>query len=29
MPSAPGLVFGTGGTNTTQTRGLFEFGVLF
>jgi hypothetical protein len=27
--TTPGLVFGPGGTNTTQTRGLFEIGVLF
>jgi hypothetical protein len=27
--TTPGLVFGPGGTNTTQNRGVFEFGVLF
>jgi hypothetical protein len=27
--TTPGLAFGLGGTNTTQTRGLFEFGILF
>jgi len=27
--TTPGLVFGPGGTNTTQTRGLFEIGILF
>jgi hypothetical protein len=27
--TTPGLAFGPGGTNTTQTRGLFELGILF
>ena len=27
--TTPGLAFGPAGTNTTQTRGLFEIGVLF
>ena len=27
--TTPGLVFGANGTNTSQTRGLFEVGLLF
>ena len=27
--TTPGLVFGRGGTNTTQTRAVFEAGILF
>jgi hypothetical protein len=27
--TTPGLVFGPNGTNTTQTRGLLEVGILF
>ena len=27
--TTPGLVFGSSGTNKTQTRGVFEVGVLF
>jgi len=27
--TTPGLVFGLGGTNPPQTRGMFEIGVLF
>jgi hypothetical protein len=27
--TTPGLAFGPGGTNTTQTRFLFETGILF
>jgi len=27
--TTPGLAFGPGGTNTTQTRGVFEIGFLF
>jgi Putative beta-barrel porin-2, OmpL-like. bbp2 len=27
--TTPGLAFGPAGTNTTQTRGVFEFGILF
>jgi hypothetical protein len=27
--TTPGLALGPGGTNTTQTRGLFELGILF
>lgn len=27
--TTPGLVFGPSGTNTTQTRAVFEVGVLF
>ena len=27
--TTPGLVFGPDGTNTTQTRGMIEVGILF
>jgi hypothetical protein len=27
--TTPGLVFGPNGTNTTQTRGMIEAGILF
>jgi len=27
--TTPGLIFGPSGTNTTQTRGLLEVGILF
>jgi Putative beta-barrel porin-2, OmpL-like. bbp2 len=27
--TTPGLAFGPGGTNTMQTRGEFEIGILF
>jgi hypothetical protein len=27
--TTPGLIFGPNGTNTTQTRGLLELGILF